>query len=636
MTHWLLEMQIGGRIHRYAQQPLEVTDARGAVWTYAAGLGDVELSVAASYTLGDASADVEITSDEDWGRIAALGVPLDGGQAVLRLWREGTLLERARVMLRGRVAQPTYGATGEPLTVIVQRSLRGQAAQIPHPRMSVDLETWTEPAKPAIGLTYPVVIGAPGHTETAVPIPCVPVPQVFYAKEAQEEEETFTGIPELDWVTPAIALNYAPLSAQVFYTPNGGSEVELIKNVHWRIGFDLPAGALVFATNGQLVLTDLWTGTSADTIRIVYWYIPPVTYEGTRSTVAWIGGHATQVRFEVMPPIGTDLNGPLITDQTVTPAVDLLSQPVQVVNRAYPLPGGNYYQIGSPDDQLYVGFRDDGVYGGGIKYRGNELLRGAGDVLDYMLSRYYSGQVDAARTAAARQYLNSWQIDAWIEESVNAWDWLQSEILPLLPVEMRESADGIYPAIIRYDVTAVDARGRLVANENAVRDSAVSYTSGEIINEVIIKYRPVRDTWQGQRTLTAQAEKVSIGLPNQQLGEAWSTNQPGFYGSPDERVLGHQRAALSQAKYGLKSKEVKAAALWDTASAILTATWMLDRYALSRRRIRYRVEEDRWDVGDVLLLTDADVHLSDEVAIITDVTPEPGGDFTLDLVLVES
>ena len=63
---------------------------------------------------------------------------------------------------------------------------------------------------------------------------------------------------------------------------------------------------------------------------------------------------------------------------------------------------------------------------------------------------------------------------------------------------------------------------------------------------------------------------------------------------------------------------------------------MLDRYALSRRRIRYRVEEDRWDVGDVLLVTDADVHLTDEVAIITDVTPEPGGDFTLDLVLVES
>jgi len=101
-------------------------------------------------------------------------------------------------------------------------------------------------------------------------------------------------------------------------------------------------------------------------------------------------------------------------------------------------------------------------------------------------------------------------------------------------------------------------------------------------------------------------------------------------------VLGNQRAALSQAKYGLKSKEIKAGALWDTASAILTATWILDRYALPRRRVRYRVLDDRWDVGDVLLLTDDEVSISETLAIVTDVTPETGGDYTLDLVLVES
>jgi len=315
---------------------------------------------------------------------------------------------------------------------------------------------------------------------------------------------------------------------------------------------------------------------------------------------------------------------------------DGLNQAVSTGPRYYPLPSSAYSQVGSPDDELYVGFRDDATYGGGLKYRGDRLLRGAGDVLDYMLSRHYSGQVDAARVAAAQAYLNRWKIDAWIEEPVNVWDWLESEVLPLLPVEMRESPDGVYPAIIRYDVTGSDSRGSLIGGQNAVRDSVVSYTSSDVINEVIIKYRPVRDTWQGQRTITAQAEQVSIDAPNTQLGTAFSTNQPGWYGAPDVRVLGNQRAALSQAKYGLKSKEIKAGALWDTASAILTATWILDRYALPRRRVRYRVLEDRWDVGDVLLLTDDEVSISEALAIVTDVTPETGGDYTLDLVLVES
>ena len=155
------------------------------------------------------------------------------------------------------------------------------------------------------------------------------------------------------------------------------------------------------------------------------------------------------------------------------------------------------------------------------------------------------------------------------------------------------------------------------------------------MNEVIIRYRPVRDTWQGVRTLTAQSEQVSVGAPNQQLGEAWSTESPGWYGAPDERVIGSQRAALSQAKYGLRTKEIKAAALWDTASAILTATWILDRYALPRRRVRYVVSEDRYEVGDVVRLTDDEVHIADVPAIVTDTTPQPGGTVALDLVLVE-
>jgi len=635
VTHWLLDMQVGGRIYRYAQQPLTVADTTGAEWTYAPGLGEVQLSAAASYRLGEASTDIEITSPEPWARMAAAGIPLDGGQAVLRMWREGTLLERARVMLRGVVSQPSYGAPGEPLAFTLLRNQREQAAIIPHPRQIVDLTTWTEPAAPAIGQAYPVVIGAPGHTEAATPIPCVPVPQVMWLDPRQEIEETFTGLPEMNWTCPILQLTEAPFSARVYETVGANPEKELLQNVQWHLQFDLSTGTN-FVDHPILVIHSQWAGDDTDEIRIVYQYLVNTDYPDPRSTVAWIGGHAAQVRLEVVPPQGSEFAGQLAKNVSVVEDTDGLNQAVSTGPRYYPLPSSGYSQVGSPDDELYVGFRDDATYGGGLKYRGDRLLRGAGDVLDYMLSRHYSGQVDAARVAAAQAYLNQWKIDAWIEEPVNVWDWLESEVLPLLPVEMRESPDGVYPAIIRYDVTGSDSRGSLIGGENAVRDSVVSYTSSDVINEVIVKYRPVRDTWQGQRTVTAQAEQVSIDAPNTRLGTAFSTNQPGWYGAPDVRVLGNQRAALSQAKYGLKSKEIKAGALWDTASAILTATWILDRYALPRRRVRYRVLEDRWDVGDVLLLTDDEVSISEALAIVTDVTPETGGDYTLDLVLVES
>jgi hypothetical protein len=635
-THWLVDLQIGGRIYRYAQQELDVTTNAGATLHYSSGLGALDLSGGSALTMGDASASFDVTALEDWALLASRGLQLDGGHGVIRRWTEGTTYERARVMLRGFISNPQYGFLGEPLSVTVSRQPRLQASQLPHPRMIVDSSTWSEPASIAVGVAYPVVIGAPGHTESSTPIPCVPVPQAQWMDPRQTTTETFTMLTEMDWNCPFIQLSHVPLAKRCYRTPYLGTEYELLHRVDWHTLFESPKNSTQEASNAHLIIHSRVNCVKEDTIRLTYDYIVEDDYTGTRSTVVWLGGHASLVRLEVVPEPGSEMGGDLILDYAPSTVTDLLGQETQAIERPFPMPGGNEGGIGSPTDSFYIGFRDDAVYGGGLKYRGDTLLRGAGDLLDYILTRHYSGLVDAARVVAAQGYLNRWKIDAWIEEPVNVWDWLYSEVLPLLPVEMRESADGVYPAVLRYDVTALDAKAHLQVDINAQRDGRITYTSDDVINEVVIKYRPVRDTWQAQRTVTAQAEYVSIGAPNQQVGEAWSTAQPGWYGEPDVRVLGNQRAALSQARFGLKSKEIKASALWDTASAVSTAQWLLDRYALPRRKVRYVVSEDRYDVGDVVLVTDGDVYLSAAVAIVADYTPRDGGLVALDLVLVES
>jgi hypothetical protein len=85
--------------------------------------------------------------------------------------------------------------------------------------------------------------------------------------------------------------------------------------------------------------------------------------------------------------------------------------------------------------------------GGGILWRG-QLLRGAGDVLTWALEQ--SGyRVDWGMVAAAAPWLNQYKIDTIISARVKASDWIQQQLIPLLPVSMMTGPDGIYPLVWR-------------------------------------------------------------------------------------------------------------------------------------------------------------------------------------------
>lgn len=312
---------------------------------------------------------------------------------------------------------------------------------------------------------------------------------------------------------------------------------------------------------------------------------------------------------------------PILTtpsNRTVSQVTDLLGRTVSVITPA--ASGSDTVE----DVRFFVGFSDSG--GGGIRDRRGTPLRGAGDVLAWVLYSAQTYPVDYGRVESARGPLNVYKIDTVIAEPTNLWEWLQSEISPALPIEWRESTEGIYPAVLRWTPTREQAVQRLVAGSGGTlqRVSSVSIDAEEIYNEITVEYGPRAggggEGWRFRRIATSTARALSRG------------------GSPsdDERVRGSYHLAESQRVYGVRPLVLQLGAVWDHTTADLVLRDLVERHAWPRRRVTYvgGEELEARRQGDIVTITDPDIYLEDEIAIVESVTPS-GGSAEIALVLVD-
>lgn len=168
--HWLLDLDLGGHIKRFATATLLVTSsATGESLLYEKGLPQMELP--RDVEGGVQSVPITIAADVDWAALFAKGVALDGRSAVLRRWYTGQTLEQAIVFAEGLTAQAEFEELGDPLTFSLEPSERQQARVLPSAQMVVDATTWPVRVSPAfatdekiLGAHYPIIIGTPGKT----------------------------------------------------------------------------------------------------------------------------------------------------------------------------------------------------------------------------------------------------------------------------------------------------------------------------------------------------------------------------------------------------------------------------------------------------------------------------------------
>lgn len=309
-------------------------------------------------------------------------------------------------------------------------------------------------------------------------------------------------------------------------------------------------------------------------------------------------------------PSGLDASRP------VTQVTDLLGRTVSVTT-------STGVGVFVEDAEWYVGFSTSASYGLGVKHRG-EAIRGAGSVLRWALERYVDVLVDWGRFEAIAHKLDAYKIDTYLNTATNVWEWVQGELLPLLPITLREGPDGLYPSLVKWEATARDAVDRLDASRGTgrvVRTSALAERA-DIYTEIAIEYRPGggdQSRWHSRRIMTSAARRVQIAPAS----------------VDDERVLGSQLLSDAQLVYGVRPLTLQAACVWDDDTAVRILRDRVARHGWPRRAVSYEGGEEfeRRRIGDVVTLTDPELHLEDAIALVEDVSP--GSSVVLDLLLLD-
>jgi len=230
--------------------------------------------------------------------------------------------------------------------------------------------------------------------------------------------------------------------------------------------------------------------------------------------------------------------------------------------------------------------------------------------------RISSLRVDWGRLEALVDHLNRFQVAGYIDTSCSPWEWVQDNLLPLLPLSVTSGASGLFPVLWPYAATARDAVTTITAGAGVVRTSPVTYDRGrrDVVNEIRLSY--ALDGSDG-------ALRVLTHTPEPDPAEAQQVTS--LY------------AQVSGSRYGTIATETDTGIVWASTTAHGIASWMIRARGFPTRVVSYEVGLSLgWlRPGQVVLLTDADLHLTDQVCVLRERTYTDGGRLDLTLALIE-
>lgn len=251
--------------------------------------------------------------------------------------------------------------------------------------------------------------------------------------------------------------------------------------------------------------------------------------------------------------------------------------------------------VGSASNDWFIGWTEPAG-----RFEG-KALQGAGDVILWALDRaqrHGRVEVDWPKLRAGVQGLNRFRIDTYINEQIGAWDWLTANLLPWLPVIQGRSGRGIW--LKEWSPRALPEI-QLRAGVNASR---------------IAPLADVADVTPFT-SLTVQGQQSAVN---------------GFFArtvtrtSDPARVDAHPLLIRAGALYAARSETLSLSAVADEATLNAAAEWYIQRYALPRREVWYRLH---WTYGLIeegtrAALTDSDLGLSGVPCLVDLVRPAAG------------
>ena len=276
--------------------------------------------------------------------------------------------------------------------------------------------------------------------------------------------------------------------------------------------------------------------------------------------------------------------------------------------------------------KFFTGFLEN--EGGMFNPYRDGVLRGLSDVVRYMLSEIGRKKVDHSRFESYADDLNgAFKIDTFINDATSGDDWLENHITNgLFPIRIIEGPKGVYARRRNYRPEPSEAVTVLATSGNAgpinvSRQTGLQPVGNEIINRVQVKYQP-----HMAGTTFSKSVEISPGYYD-------------FYADSPYANLFNQMTHICEVSANLFGERVGVYELrdvWDPTTATMVAVELLFRDAMPRYTILYQGGRDLefLEIGDVVLINDDELLLSERVATVEDVVF--GKSFTQVLVEIRS
>lgn len=578
---WLLVVEVGGKAYRFSSETVQITDADGVIHPYRGSLDG--LDYATDFELFNLGADVpsiqlSVVFPDSIASLARNGIHLTSGTGELSLWVRGSNLEDRVIMVRGRLADASYGDDSEPVSFLIEGDAFVDNAIFPDPAATITAKTWPNAIEASLGMTYPFVWGTPGAMVGA-----------------DGSVVQVNGSPALDVDTGKllIAGHRVTATSVVIRDETAGDEATF---------------AVTHEPDGLGRICATVTLTGADR---------PFATVGHDFRVKWGDGPSWEDGWT--------------WEFSDIPDRDFGSWPASDEGRIARVGSGttwDYYILIDGPAEVWTEVYGSG--GGGITSardgRIGSPMNDAGELFQFML-RQSTIKHDAGRLATVSAQLESVKVAGYIGKQVSPWEWLTDNLLSILPISIGVSgSEGIFPLLWPMDATSSDVVYALVeasAGEgNCERQSSVTYEDIDIANEIRLDFAwgDHKDKPSTSTTVTGAPEDVNANELNAGviLTTKAADGSPAGYVNAAITGWPNAYARFSHARHGRHAAKLESRIIYDRPTAEAIVAWMARAKATPPRLIQYDVDTKlAWlQPGDVVTITDATVRFDAQIAII--------------------
>lgn len=264
----------------------------------------------------------------------------------------------------------------------------------------------------------------------------------------------------------------------------------------------------------------------------------------------------------------------------------------------------------SAGDEILFGMTgpsSDTQYGGGLLFRG-QVMRGASDIFQWLITRYTDMPLDIGRLEANRVALNQYKFDCWLNDNTDPVEWLTKSVLDFIPALFTRSESGFYLQPMPHSGTKIQSVLAIEEGRNAERFDPAKVINKDIYNEVAIDFGEVKGAYVSRIVITSQYSSLPNDIFNY---TAYSRGT----------LIKDQICDTSQKRYGIRQKTIKLPTVWDESTAVMIGQNFILDNALPVRNLIYQMPLDYYwlQPGSVVTVTDSRLSISEHLCRVDDV-----------------